>query len=258
MCHPEVPEGSTPPDVERQQVSIPLTNNESMPGLLCRPQINSGAAVLVVSDIMGPSPFYEDLAGRLALAGFVALLPDYFWRAGALPEPNREAAFARRARLDEQQALRDLYLAIDWVQLEPGSAGTAGTIGFCMGGTLVLDLAAERDDLATVCFYGFPGTASPAGKNAPRPLDIVDEINGPILGFWGDQDQGAGMDNVEKLAAALKARDVDFEHKIYPGLGHGFMAASKLDPQSEAYEAACDAWTRAVDFLRHRAGQNPP
>ncbi len=58
------------------------------------------------------------------------------------------------------------------------------------------------------------------------------------------------MDNVEKLAAALGEHGVEFEHTIYPGLGHGFLAASQLDPDHEAYEAACDAWTRTIDFYR--------
>jgi len=58
------------------------------------------------------------------------------------------------------------------------------------------------------------------------------------------------MDNVEKLAALLKARGVDFQHTIYAGLGHGFMAASRLDPAHEAYDAACRSWTRTIEFYR--------
>jgi carboxymethylenebutenolidase len=252
MCHPEVPAGQEPPDVEQEQVMVPLLNNEEMPALLSAPKLGAGPGVLVVADIFGPSPFYENLAGRLALAGFTALVPDYFWRAGPLSERTREAAFARRARLDEVQVLKDLELAVSWLQLRPGAAGPTGTVGFCMGGTLALDLAAERDDLVTVCFYGFPGAASPTANSAPQPLQQLDRIHGPILGFWGDQDQGVGMDNVEKLVAGLTSRGVEFEYKIYPGLGHGFMQASGLDPDKEAYDAACEAWTRTLEFYRRR------
>mgnify|MGYP001791829826 CR=1 FL=1 len=123
-----------------------------------------------------------------------------------------------------------------------------------MGGTFVLDLSAERDDLASVCFYGFPaGAAAALGATAddpPAPLTLVDRMQGPILGFWGEQDAGVGMENVEKLAAGLKGPGVDFEHTIFPGLGHGFMAASQLDPEHEAYDAACQAWTRTIEFFR--------
>jgi carboxymethylenebutenolidase len=246
MCHPETPEGHTAPEVDRLEVDVPLIGNrEHMPALLSRPQTGAGAGVLVVADVFGRSPFYEDLAGRLALAGFTALLPDYYFREGPLAEPTREAALERRQRLDQNQTLVDLSQAIDWLHLQPFAAGPIGTVGFCMGGTFVLDLAAERDDVATVCYYGFP-----AGAGAPAPLDLADRMNGPILGFWGDQDAGAGMDNVEKLTALLRARSVDFDFTVYPGLGHGFMAASRLDPLHEAYDAACQSWTRTIEFYR--------
>ena len=222
-----------------------IGNREHMPALLCRPQTGAGAGVLVVADVFGRGPFYEDLAGRLALAGFTALLPDYYFRQGPLSERTREAALERRQLLDQEQTLVDLSQAIDWLHLQPFAAGPIGTIGFCMGGTFVLDLAAGRDDVATVCYYGFP-----AGSGAPAPLGLAGRMKGPILGFWGDQDAGAGMENVERLGALLKARGVEYEFVIYPGIGHGFMAASQLDPAHEAYDAACQSWTRTIDFYR--------
>jgi carboxymethylenebutenolidase len=227
-------------------VEVPLIGKrEKMPALLCRPQTGAGSGVLIVADVYGPSPFYEELAGRLALAGFTALLPDYFFRQGSLAERTREVAMARAQQLDQNQTLVDLSQAIDWLHLQPFAAGPIGTVGFCMGGSLVLDLAAERDDLATVCYYGFP-----AGSGGPAPLDLADRMHGPILGFWGDQDAGAGMDNVERLATILKARGVEAELVIHPGLGHGFMSVSQLDPAHEAYDAACRSWTRTIEFYR--------
>ena len=58
------------------------------------------------------------------------------------------------------------------------------------------------------------------------------------------------MDNVKRLADLLKARSVEAEFEIYPGLGHGFMAASQLDPAHEAYDVACRSWTRTIEFYR--------
>ncbi|TMD53523.1 MAG: dienelactone hydrolase family protein [Chloroflexi bacterium] len=250
MCHPEVPAGRSAPDVERVEVEIPLIGKQGeLPALLARPRLNAGAGVLVVADVFGRSPFYEDLAGRLALAGYTALLPDFFFREGALSERTREAAFERRGRLDDARALVDLGQAIDWLKLQPNAGGPVGTVGFCMGGNFVLLLAAEREDLASVCYYGFPA-GGPLPMKVPAPLAVADRIHGPLLGFWGDQDTGVGMENVERLATALRARGVDFEHTVYPGLGHGFLAASGLDPGHEAYRAACESWTRTIEFYR--------
>lgn len=255
MCHPEVPSGQATPAVERREVSIPLGDGEQMPALLAVPDDERGPGVLIVGDIMGGrSPFYESLAARLAAAGFYAVVPEFFFREGPLTEPSMQAAFDRRARHDENRTLRDLGSTIDWLQVREGVAGSRiGTVGFCMGGTLVLDLAAKRDDLATVCFYGFPaGAHAPTPLSAPRPLDVVDDMTGPILGFWGEQDSNVGVDNVTALAAELTERGVDFDWRIYPSVGHGFLAASQLDPEHESYESACDAWTRTIDFYRAR------
>lgn len=249
MCHPDAVIGSETPDVEREEVTVP-TGDGDMPALLTHPAGDRHGAVLIVSDIFGRSPFYEDLAARLAVAGFAALVPEYFFRLGPLAERDLQLAQERRARLDENITQEDFLAAIDWLKSATGAA-RVGTIGFCMGGTQVLDLAARRRDLATVCFYGFPARLPTAGPlTAPAPLDVVDDISGPILGFWGDADHGVGMANVETLAKELAARAVDFRHTIYPGLGHGFMAASRLDPEGPGYAESAEAWEATLEFLR--------
>lgn len=247
MCHGEIEPGTEVTKENAREVEIGL-GAEAMPALLVEPQEVKGC-VLLVADIFGRSPFYENLAHRLAGLGFRALLPEYFFRLGALPERSIELAQARRARLDENQTLDDLSSAVDWFKRE-GSCTRVGTIGFCMGGTQVLDLAARRKDVVTVCYYGFPGRLPTAGPmTAPVPLEIVDDIAGPILGFWGDQDAGVGMENVEALARAMAERGVAFDHRIYPGLGHGFMAASGLTPEKPTYRYVSDAWSRTTEFL---------
>lgn len=242
MCHPEVPDGAIAPEVARAEIAIRSTTGEDVPTHVASPD-GGGPPVLVIADIWGRSEFYEHLAGRLALAGFTAYLPDFFFRQGPLAERTIEAAFERRGRLDTDQAIADLLAVIDHGRAGAGTA-VAGAIGFCLGGTFVLRLAAAARDLASVCFYGFPAAGD------PPPLALTDRMEGPMLGFWGDQDEAVGMHNVEALATSLRARGVDFDHMIYPDIGHGFMSASRLDPGHEAYDAACDAWTKTIAFYR--------
>jgi dienelactone hydrolase len=75
-------------------------------------------------------------------------------------------------------------------------------------------------------------------------------MKGPILGLWGDQDVGVGMDNVRALGAGLSAAGVEHEFHVYPGLGHGFLKASLEDDGTPGYRQACESWTRAIAFLR--------
>ena len=245
MCHPEVPAGQPTPHVVAQEVQIALRGGDVMPAMLAQPEGGSGPGVVIVHDIFGRSPFYENLAGRLAMAGFKALLPELFFRLGPLRERSLELAFARRGQLDEVVALEDLSAALDTLN------GRRGVVGFCMGGTLALNLPARRDDLATVCYYGFvAGEAHASARSAPAPIDEINRMAGPILGFWGDQDPGVKMTDIARFADLAAQHGVAFEHTIYPGLGHAFMAQSGLDPKHPAYQMACESWSRTLDFFR--------
>jgi dienelactone hydrolase len=253
MCHPEAPEQGAPTPPVREEVTIPLSTGERLPALLTGPG-GQAPGVVIVADILGRIAFYESLADRVA-AGFYALLPDVFWRLGPLPAEavatnDREVVMGRRKRLDDRLALDDLNAAIDWLRARSEVEGDrTGTVGFCMGGTFVLNLAAERADLATVCYYGFPVPSRAGQPNpSPAPLDQASSVHGPILGFWGDKDESVGMDNVERYTEALRAAGVDFDSVVYPGLGHGFLRAAFDRPDADGHQEATDSWQRALAF----------
>jgi dienelactone hydrolase len=250
MCHPDGPSNAAELDVRTEEASVPV-GDAQMPAFHAAPRTDGvHPMVLVIGDIYGArSPFYEHLAELLAASGFDAYVPEYFFRAGELAEKSMEAAFERKGRLDEHRVLDDLEAAVE--RLRKGD-GRVGIVGFCLGGSLALNLAARRDDLATVCYYGFPaGPPGPPGdpsRTAARPLDEVDAVNGPILGFWGSEDARVGMDNVAAYADALTGRGVDFRHSILPGLDHGFLAAAF--ESDDATNAARATWNETIDFLR--------
>jgi carboxymethylenebutenolidase len=246
VCHPEVPPGAPVPDVRVEDAAIPIEDG-ILPGLVAVPAQRPAPGILIINDVFGRSPFYDNLARRLAQARFLAVTPEYFFREGSLPEPTREAAMARAKQLDFKRWGRDMSAAIDWLRARPDVNGAVGTIGFCMGGTQALVLAARRDDLAaTVSYYGFPADA----RTEASPIELAPKMHGPILGHWGDQDEGAGMDNVAKLRATLEAAGVEHEFHIYPGLGHGFLKASLEDEKTPGYEQACASWRRTLEFFR--------
>lgn len=249
MCHPEVPPGTPLPAVRTEEAAIAVEGGD-LPALLALPERTPAAAVLVVNDVFGRVDFYEHLTRRLAQAGLVALCPEYFFREGPLAEPTREAAMARRAKLDGQRTLRDLYAALEWLRRRPEVRGGLGTIGFCMGGTFVLDLAATDEVAATVSYYGFPVASATGPLAAPQPVDLAERMRGAILGHWGDQDSGVGMENVERLRGLLEHARVQHEFHIYPGLGHGFLKAFLDDDGAPGYAQACESWKRTLDFYR--------
>jgi carboxymethylenebutenolidase len=254
MCHPDAPSATSGPEIVGEETTIP-GDGESMPAYLARGEGTADrGSVVVVGDIYGArTPFYEHLARLLAEQGFDAIVPEYFFRVGPLTERTQEAALAPKARLDERRALLDLDAAISWARARTDhAADRIGTLGFSLGGTFVLDLAAMRDDVATVCCYEFPaGAPGPPGdpaRTAPKPLDEVERMQGPLLGFWGGRDERVGIANVHELARALEQQRISFGHTIYPGLDHGFLQ-SGFDPEAPGHEHAAASWQRTLAFF---------
>lgn len=207
----------------------------------------SSTPCVLVSDIYGTVPFYHEISKRLALLGYSTALPDLFCREGALSEVTREAAFARRSRMDECQAIVDTHRVIDRVKALTG-ARKVGVVGFCLGGMIMFDVCAERNDVVGVSFYGFPeGISMPVRVPAPRPIDRVDLISGPILAMWGDQDPNIPVDVIERFGLAMDANAADYEAHIYPGAGHGFLQG--LVEERPDSGVALQAWQRTIEFL---------
>ena len=244
MCHDEAPLGHTPA-VDQADIDIELATGEQLPATLFSTG-DGGPGILLISDINGPNVFYHSLAARLATAGFTVLLPDYFFRQGPAAGPGIDSAIARRSTLDEVQTLGDLEAALTRLATLTGT-GRLGTLGFCMGGTFALDLASMRDDLVTVAYYGFPVPQASLTMPPPRPIDVVDQLRGPVLAFWGDDDKGVGIDNVRAYVDLATGRNPQFEHEILPGLGHAFLTRADLE---DPHDPAGATWQRT---LRHFA-----
>lgn len=244
MCHPawsdEVVQGV------RADVDV---GDRQMPAWRYEPTARAERPVLLLSDIYGPLPFYRHLAGELAQLGHPTLLVDLFVRQWQLERPEREFAFERLAALDAARSLEDADAA---AAVLAADGGRVGLLGFCLGGQLALDLAARRSDLVTLTYYAFPeDLPQPVATSAPRPIDLAEEITGPIMGFWGDEDY-IPVDVIERFGQAMADHGVAYEGHVLSGAGHGFLQGIVEDrPDSEV---AVAAWTQGTTFLTQHLG----
>ena len=249
MCHADPIMGGAGEDVRPVEQSSIASGGDSLPVFVSRPDgAGPGPAILLISDVFGASPFYQEMAGRLAHLGYLTIVPDFFFRVGPLAEQTLEAAVARAGKLTDDLLLQDVNAAIDHLggrnDVEPKRPGV---MGFCMGGTLTMIAAARRgrDIAGGASFYGFPVNRRPAPGRALSPIDEVANTSAPLIAFWGDDDTNVGMDNVDRWVKAMQAQGKDFSYTIYPNAHHGFMAR-----RSEADVAAAeDAWPSMLQFF---------
>lgn len=250
MCHQTCPKPVTGGAPIAESMETVSRDDAEIPVLIAQPETIDAPlpGVVLIHDIWGANDFYHDLARRLAVEGYVVALPNLFHREGPLAAETREAARARSAEAMQDDHLADLEAITRELLLRPDTSTSFGTMGFCLGGTLTfLRAAREPAPAGAVAFYGFPAKAGTA--NAPiRPVDEpeVAAINAPLLGIWGDQDSGVGMDTVRQYDEALDRHGKPHEFIVLSGAGHGFLT---FDESAPTFRASQEAWSRALAFL---------
>jgi carboxymethylenebutenolidase len=253
VCHETCPHPISGGDYLRESRVTIDVDGEDLPVFVVTPDTTPAPGVMIIHDIYGPGEFYQDLARRLADAGYLVALPDFYVRQPPIPGRDMDAARARGAKVVQGKTFADMATSLAWLRDHEDGTGKIGTIGMCWGGSMAM-LQASRQPRphASIPFYGFP--IRPRTENNPvlaMDEDEVTRVDSPMLAFWGDEDHGVGMDNVAAYDDMLTAHDKDHEFVIYPGIGHGFLT---FDPDADAYEASQDAWSRTLAFLAEHLG----
>jgi carboxymethylenebutenolidase len=205
-----------------------------------------GPGIVVLPDVRGLHPFFEELALRFAEAGIQALALDYFSRTAGTG--RRDAAFDYQAHVPQtrpETLNADIAAAVSFLRsADGGAAERVFTVGFCLGGRISYLQAAAGLGLAGVIgFYGQPLGAHPTGLAAPA--DVAAQFICPVLAIWGGADRGIGPEKVSAFESALQAAGIEHRSVVYPGAPHSFF-----DRHAPEYaDASEDAWRQMLDFL---------
>jgi carboxymethylenebutenolidase len=228
----------TDPDIVAEYItySSPKGNGE-VRGYLVRPAKTTGkvAGVVVVHENRGLNPYIEDVARRVAKAGFIALAPDGLTSQGGYPG-NDEKGRELQQKVDPAKLMNDFFAAVEFLMQSDMTTGKIGITGFCYGGGVCNAAAVAYPELgAAVPFYG----------RQPRAED-VSRIRAPLLLHYGELDTNVNQ-GWPAYEAALKAAGKTYEAHIYPGANHGFHNDST--PRYD--EAAAKlAWDRTIDWFK--------
>ena len=204
-------------------------------GYLVRPAgRDQRRSVVVVHENRGLNPYIEDVARRVAVAGFTALAPDGLTPLGGYPGTDEEGKALQRT-LDRGKLLKDFIAAFGHLKSDPDSNGKVGVVGFCYGGGVCNAMAVRLPDLAAAApFYGRQAKAEDVAK-----------IRAPLLLHYAGLDRRINQ-GWPAYEAALKAHGKEYAAHIYPGVNHGFH--NDTTPRYDAAAAEL-AWTRTMDFF---------
>ncbi len=228
----------TDPDIVAEYITYPSPKgNGDVRAYLVRPAKATGKvpAVVVAHENRGLNPYIEDVARRVAKAGFIALAPDGLTSVGGYPG-NDEKGRELQQKVDPEKLMNDFFAAIEFMMKSDMTTGKVGITGFCYGGGVANAAAVAYPELAAaVPFYG----RQPKAESVPS-------IKAPLLLHYAELDKGI-TDGWPPYEAALKANNKTYEAYVYPGVNHGFHNDST--PRYD--EAAAKlAWDRTIDWFK--------
>lgn len=221
-------------DLFTERINYPGVQGE-MKAYVTRPKEEKPyPTVIVIHENRGLTLHIEDVARRVALAGFLAIAPNALAPIGEVKdEDEARTKFAELKAEDNEQNFIRMF---DYLKTRKDSNGNIGCVGFCWGGAMSNFLIANVPQLkAAVAYYGRQGK-----------IEQVPQIKGALqLHYAGNDDRiNEGIPSYEE---ALKSNQIVYEQYIYPDVQHAFHN----DTSAARYnaEAAQLAWGRTIDFF---------
>jgi carboxymethylenebutenolidase len=238
-------------EIINEEVRI-LRESGTMRSYLARPAAPGSYPGLVVAiEAWGLNDQIKRTADRLATEGFVAIVPDLYFR-----QPDNVVAyndlakgFRLMATIRDDEFVADMSSALEFLKQRDEVRPLFGTVGFCMGGTVAFVTACRNAEVkATVPFYGAGMLSAPPSGGKARS-EYVSSLRASVLGFFGGLDAFIPATEVHKLSEVLATIGKDAEIVLYPDADHGFM---NEDRPSYHPARAAEAWGKTIYFFRSR------
>lgn len=233
-------------EVESEQANVDSSTVEypngsvKLSGYLSKPKAKGKyPAIIVIHENRGLNDHTRDVARRFAANGFVALAIDALSRKGGTAAMDTPAKVTEAfAAIPIADVMSDLNAGLTYLNSHQNvKKNKLASIGFCWGGARSFLLAAEPNQLqAAVVFYGTAPTEEQLAK-----------VHCPVFGNYGETDTRI-TSKVPEVAASMTKLKKQYESKIYKGAGHAFF--NDTNPERYNAEAAKDAWTQTLAFLK--------
>ncbi|MEY2901512.1 MAG: hypothetical protein RLY89_618 [Bacteroidota bacterium] len=227
-------------DLEIETISYAGVNGE-MKAYVAKPKNGKKlAAVVVIHENRGLNAHIEDVARRVAKAGFLAIAPNILAPLGELPK-NDDELRAKFSTLKPEENIQNFSRAFDYLATRKDCNGKFGCVGFCWGGAMSNSLAVAVPKLkAAVAYYGRQPDAA-----------LVPQIKAALMLHYGGLDERVNA-GIPAYEAALKANNIPYEIFVYEGVNHAFHNDTAPTRYNEA--AAKLSWERTIGFFKKQLG----
>jgi len=247
-----LPSVSNAQDVMEMDVNI-TTPDGTADCYFVHPTTGTHAAVIIWPDILGLRPAFRAMGKRLAQSGYSVLVVNPFYRSAKSPVVGEGASFADPAiaaivrpmagQLNATTHVTDARAFVAWVDQQPSvdTGRKIGTMGYCMGGPIVMRTAATLPDR-----IGAGGSFHGGGLNTTNPdsphLGIPNMQASMLIAVAANDDE-RDPESKNVLRAAFDAAGVTAEIEVYEGAMHGWCVPDSAvynEPQAEK------AWGRML------------
>lgn len=218
------------------QVFYPSNINEKKP------------AIIVVHEWWGHNDYARSRARQLAELGYVAMSIDMYGDNKTASHPKNAGEFAKATLSNPQQAYNRFNQAIQYLKSRQDVADKRiGAIGYCFGGTVVLNMARMGADLEAVAsFHGGLGAVTDTNR----------KIDTKIAVFNGAADPMVTDADIKKFKQEMQTKDAEYLFKSYPGAKHAFTNPQATEfgnkfnlPLEYNAEADRKSWNAMKDFF---------
>jgi carboxymethylenebutenolidase len=211
--------------------------------------------IVAVSHMPGWDEFYQEFSERLARHGYRVICPDLYCRYGHGTPDDVAAKVRAQGGVHDDSVVADCEAALRWLNAQPDSNGKVGIVGTCSGGRHALLAASLVKGFDAVVDLWGGGVVMPKDEATEArpvaPIDYTEQLDAPLLGIFGNDDQRPTPEQVDTHEAELKRHGKTYEFHRYDGAGHGFFY---YHLPLYRPEQAMDAWAKVFAFLEANVG----
>jgi carboxymethylenebutenolidase len=217
--------------------TVPLVDGSELRLTVAEPVSSVRGGIVVLHEARGVTDAVRSLVQGLAGDGWLTVAPHLYHRDGADELEGDDGQVQEQVeRLDADEMMADTDTAFGWLAERDVTSDRMGVVGFDLGGSVALLVAAQRTLGAAVSVAGDHGPSA----ELTSLVGAAKGLTCPWLGIYGEAADGTAPADVDRLRDAAASSEVATNVVVYPRRGHRFDD----DP-----ETAADAWQRTLNWF---------